>query len=105
MVEYNYEQKLNNIFHALGDETRRSLLEKIKSKPIRVTSLAEEYPISLNAISKHIKVLEKAGLIKRNIIGRTHLCEANPEELEKVQVWIKKYTDFWNDKLNWTTTV
>ena len=94
------EQKLNNIFHALADETRRSLLEKVKRNPQRVTDLAEAYPISLNAVSKHIKVLEKAGLINRNIEGRVHLCEANPEELIEANNWIKKYTDFWNEKLN-----
>ena len=100
MVEYNIEQKLNHIFHALADGTRRSLLEKIKTAPTRVTTLASEYPVSLNAISKHIKVLEKAGLIRRNIEGRVHLCEANPKELDAADKWIKKYTDFWNDKLN-----
>jgi predicted transcriptional regulator len=74
MVEYNKEEKLNHIFHALADETRSSLLEKIKSEPIRITTLASEYPVPLNAISKHIKVLEKAGLIKRNIEEKVHLC-------------------------------
>ena len=100
MVEYNKEQKLNHIFHALSDETRRSLLEKIKEKPVRVTTLANDYPVSLNAISKHIKVLEKAGLIKRNIEGRVHLCQANPKELLTAEKWIQKYTKFWNEKLN-----
>jgi DNA-binding transcriptional ArsR family regulator len=100
MVEYSSEQKLNLIFHALADETRRSLLEKIKHSPVRVTTLAEGYPISLNAVSKHLKVLEKANLISRNIEGRVHLCEANPEELESASSWIKKYTSFWNKKLD-----
>ena len=100
MVEYNFEENLNHIFHALADTTRRSLLEKIKTGPVRVTALASHYPVSLNAISKHIKVLEKAGLIKRNIEGRVHLCEANPEALETAEEWIKKYTHFWNERLN-----
>ena len=100
MVERREEQKLNLIFHALADGTRRSLLEKIKSEPVRVTTLAQDYPVSLNAISKHLKVLEKAGLIQRSIEGRVHLCVANPEELESAKGWIKEYTDFWNDKLN-----
>lgn len=100
MGEYSKEEKLNLIFHALADETRRSLLEKIKQRPLGVTTLAEDYPVSLNSISKHIKVLEKAGLVKRNIEGRVHLCGANPKELESAQKWIKKYTNFWNEKLN-----
>ena len=100
MVEYNSEEKLNHIFHALADGTRRSLLEKIKRNPVGVTTLAKEYPVSLNAISKHIKVLEKAGLIKRNIEGRVHLCEANPSELQTAEKWIQKYTNFWMNKLD-----
>jgi DNA-binding transcriptional ArsR family regulator len=100
MVEYDFEQKLDYVFHALADRTRRSLLEKIKRKPVRVTELAGEFPISLNAISKHLKVLEKAGLIKRNIEGRVHLCQANPEQLQSAGKWIKKYTNFWNEKLD-----
>ncbi len=100
MVEYGLEQKLNLIFHALADGTRRSLLDKIKNGPTQVTALADHYPVSLNAISKHIKVLEKAGLIKRNIEGRVHLCEANPKEFESAQEWINTYTNFWNDKLD-----
>jgi DNA-binding transcriptional ArsR family regulator len=100
MVEYENEQKLNGIFHALADGTRRSLLEKIKAGPVRVTTLAEDYPVSLNAISKHLKVLEKAGLIKRNIEGRVHLCKANPEELRTAEDWINEYTNFWNNKLD-----
>jgi DNA-binding transcriptional ArsR family regulator len=69
-------------------------LEEIKGRPVRVIALALYYPISLNAISKHIKALERAGLIKRNIGGRVHICEANPRQLMPANDWIKKYTNF-----------
>ncbi len=100
MVEQCFDKKLDLIFHALADATRRSLLEKIKQAPKRVTELAAEYPVSLNAISKHLKVLEKASLIERTIEGRTHLCIANPKELKTAEKWIEHYTSFWNERLD-----
>ena len=100
MVEYTNEDKLDLVFHALADATRRSLLEKVKESPKRVTDLASEYSISLNAVSKHLKVLEKAELIQRKVSGRVHFCEANPAELERVQKWIEHYTSFWNQRLD-----
>lgn len=100
MVEYTNEDKLDLVFHALADATRRSLLQKVKESPKRVTDLAAEYSISLNAVSKHLKVLEKAELIQRKVSGRVHYCEANPIELERVQKWIDHYTSFWNQRLD-----
>lgn len=104
MVEYNnkriYENDLDLIFHALSDQTRRSLLQKVRSKPMRVTDLAQDYDVSLNAISKHLRVLEKAKLIKRNIEGRVNFCESNPKELMKAEEWLETYQKFWSDKLN-----
>ena len=103
MVEYNSnnsdENDLSLIFHALSDQTRRSLLNDVSSKPMRVTDLAKNYDVSLNAISKHLKVLEKAKLINRNIAGRVHFCESNPDELGKVEEWLETYQKFWTDKL------
>lgn len=100
MVEYTNEDKLDLVFHALADATRRSLLEKVKKSPMRVTDLAAEYSMSLNAVSKHLKVLEKAELIQREVSGRVHFCQANPAELEKAQKWIDHYTSFWNQRLD-----
>lgn len=100
MVECTNEDKLDLVFHALSDATRRSLLEKVKASPRGVTDLAKEYSMSLNAVSKHLKVLEKAELIQRKVSGRVHFCEANPAQLDRVQKWISHYTSFWNDRLD-----
>ena len=100
MVEYSKEDQLDLIFHALSDRTRRNLLNRITSRPQRITDLAANYEVSLNSISKHIKVLEKAILVIRNVEGRVHYCQMNPKELKKAQTWIKKYEKFWNDRLD-----
>ncbi len=93
-------QFLDRVFHSLADGTRRSILLQLKSGSMRVTDLAQKYDCSLNAISKHIKVLEKADLIKREVQGRTHLCSVNPEQLANAQEWIETYREFWNEKLD-----
>lgn len=100
MVEYSNEQQLNLIFQALADPTRRRLLLKVQNSPQRVTDLATEFEVSLNAVSKHIKVLEKAKLIVRRVDGRTHYCEPNPKQLVSAEKWIKTYTSFWTDTLD-----
>ena len=104
MVEYSKisekEKHLNLVFHALSDHTRRSLLDKVKHKPRRVTDLAGEYDCSLNAISKHLKVLEKANLITRIVEGRVHHCVPNPKELVRAQKWINTYTKLWTERLD-----
>lgn len=98
MVEYSVT--LDLIFHALADHTRRSLLGRMTLASMRVTDLAREYDVSLNSISKHIKVLEKANLVTRKIEGRTHYCQLNAVELVKAQQWIKQYEKFWIDRLD-----
>ena len=100
MVEYNKEENLDLVFHALADSTRRDLLERLKEKDSCVTDLASKYEVSLNAISKHLKVLEKANLIERTIQGRSHFCRTKPEELKKIEKWIAPYKKFWEQSLN-----
>jgi len=94
-----HDDHLDQMFRALGDRTRRALLQKMQQGPHRVTDLAREYDCSLNAISKHLKILERAKLINRSIAGREHLCSANPKELKKAQQWVEKYQKFWTDRL------
>lgn len=96
MVEYKKEQKLSEILKAVSDTTRRSLLTQLcQQGPTRVTDLANVYDMSLNAVSKHIKILEKAGLVQRKTIGRTHWIEANLEQVSVIDDWLK------NLQLNW----
>ena len=100
MVEYKSEQKLDLIFHALSDQTRRDLLFRLTEKHQRVTDVAIHYDISLNAVSKHLKVLENAMLIERKIEGRTHYCRTKPKQLKAVEKWIEPYRQFWSHSLD-----
>jgi DNA-binding transcriptional ArsR family regulator len=101
MVEYLDEKLLSSILKAVSDTTRRSLLIQIcQQGPARVTDLANNYDMSLNAVSKHIKVLEKTGLLTRKTIGRTHWIEANLELLVEVERWFAELKSIWELRLN-----
>lgn len=90
------EYKLSNILKASSDTTRRSILTTlVQQGPTRVTELAGRYDISLNSVSKHIKVLEAAGLVTRKTIGRVHLIEANLAPLNAVEDWFATLKSIW----------
>ncbi len=96
MVEYIDEVKLSRLLKAVSDSTRRSLLTRLcQQGATRVTDLANQYDMSLNAISKHIKVLEVAGLVKRTTLGRTHLIEADLERVELMSNWFASLKSIW----------
>jgi DNA-binding transcriptional ArsR family regulator len=99
MVELSAPQ-LDTVFHALGDATRRRMLRELASGERTVGQLAEPFAISLAAASKHIKVLENAGLIRREIRGRTHLCHIDPGPLASAHEWLNFYERFWTDRLD-----
>jgi DNA-binding transcriptional ArsR family regulator len=98
MVELERPQ-LNSVFHALGDSTRRRMLRELAEGERTVGQLAKPFAISLAAASKHIKALEKAGLIRREVHGRTHLCRLDPRPLASAQKWLSFYEHFWTDRL------
>lgn len=92
--------ELDSVFHALGDPTRRRMLRRLATGAHTVTELAEPFAISLAAASKHIKVLEAAGLIRREVKGRTHVCSLDPGPLVSAHDWLSFYERFWTDRLN-----
>ena len=92
--------RLDTVFHALGDATRRRMLRQLADGERTVGQLAEPFSISLAAASKHIKALENAGLIRREVRGRTHLCSLDPGPLASAQQWLAFYERFWTDRLN-----
>jgi DNA-binding transcriptional ArsR family regulator len=101
MVEYNKEKNLTELLKAMSDTTRRSLLTQLcQQGSSRVTDLAMVYDMSLNGISKHIKVLEKADLVKRKTIGRTHWIEANLNKIELAENWFKELKSIWELRLD-----
>lgn len=94
-----HSQDLDLVFRALGDQTRRSLLARLADGSARVTELAEPFDISLPAVSKHLRVLEKAGLIRRTVTGRVHSCALNAEPLRTAGEWLAHYQVFWEETL------
>ena len=91
--------QLDEVFNALCDPTRRAILARLSDSDARVTEIAGDFPISLNSISKHIRMLERAGLLRRSIVGRDHVLSLNAGPLADAQAWIEKYRRFWEDRL------
>ena len=91
--------RLDGVFNALCDPTRRAILAKLSGSDARVTDIAAHFPISLNSISKHIRMLERAGLLRRSINGRDHTLSLNAAPLAEAAGWIDHYRRFWEDRL------
>ncbi|MCP4383457.1 MAG: helix-turn-helix transcriptional regulator [Hyphomicrobiales bacterium] len=93
------DDRLDQVFHALADRTRRSLLRRLAKGPARVTDLAEPFAMSLPAVSKHLRVLERAGLVDRTVAGRVHRCSFGGAPLDEVEGWLAGTRAFWQDRL------
>ncbi len=92
--------RLDAVFHALGDATRRRMLRELAGGERSVSQLAQPFAMSLAAASKHIKALENAGLIRREVRGRTHLCRLEPGPLASAHDWLTFYERFWTNRLD-----
>jgi DNA-binding transcriptional ArsR family regulator len=99
MAEYQ-TAKLDDVFHALADTTRRAMLTQLADGERNVGELAAPFRMSLAAASKHIKTLERAGLVRREIRGRSHVCRLAPESLAAAEKWLQQYARFWDERLN-----
>lgn len=99
MVKCN-NATLDDIFSALGDPTRRAILARLASGDAPVSELAEPHDMSLPAISKHLRVLEGAGLVKKHRDGRVIRCALDPEPLKSAAEWIERYRIFWEGRLD-----
>ncbi len=96
MVEYKDDKVLSELLKAVSDTTRRSLLTQLcQQGTSRVTDLANYYDMSLNAVSKHIKILENSGLVTRKTMGRTHWIEANLDQISVLDVWFAELKSIW----------
>lgn len=101
MVEFKGDKLLSELLKAVSDTTRRSLLTQLSQQgPSRITDLADCYDMSLNAVSKHIKVLEKVGLVHRKTMGRTHLIAVDLKQLSVVESWFKQLKSIWELRLD-----
>jgi DNA-binding transcriptional ArsR family regulator len=90
---------LDRTLVAIADPTRRHILERLGDSEARVTEIARAYSISLNAVSKHLKLLERAGLVERRVAGREHFIRVRPEPLAAAQAWIATQQAFWRSRL------
>ncbi len=100
MVECLDGDNLSRLLKAVSDTTRRSLLTRLcRHGPMRVTDLAGCYKMSLNAVSKHIKVLEKAGLVRRSTAGRVHWIEPELEQVGVIEEWVRELSSIWELRL------
>jgi len=98
MGEYQ-SGRLDGVFNALCDPTRRAILARLTDTDARVTDIAADFSISLNSISKHIRMLERAGLVTRSVQGREHLLSLNAAPLADAAEWIERYRRFWEGRL------
>jgi len=106
MVEYKSRAKsaqasgrLDAAFSAMADPTRRAILARLALADARVTEIAGDFPVSLNAVSKHIKMLERAELVRRTVQGRDHVLSLNADAMAGAAEWIDYYRQFWQDRL------
>ncbi len=91
---------LDRTFAALSDSTRREIVQRLAKGSVRVTDLAQPFDMSLNAVSKHVKVLERAGLVRRTREGREHYIALDPDPIRRVAGWASRYERFWSDRLD-----
>jgi len=94
------EDPLDRLFHALSDPTRRRLLSRLSLGPAKVTDLAKPFRMSLPAVSKHLKILERAHLVSRSVHGRVHRLALRGAPLEQVEVWLDPFRSFWEGHLS-----
>src|ERR1700742_1717227 len=99
MVQFQSAQ-LDHVFHALSDPTRRAMLCSLAGGERKIGELATPFSMSFAAASKHVRVLEAAGLIRRRIEGRAHFCRIEPEPLRSADEWLRFYEGFWSRRLD-----
>jgi DNA-binding transcriptional ArsR family regulator len=98
MVEHSAH--LDDVFHALADPTRRAMLGHLAERELTIGELATPFLMSFAGASKHVRVLENAGLVKRRVRGRTHLCRLDAARLEEANAWLGRYERFWSARLD-----
>jgi DNA-binding transcriptional ArsR family regulator len=91
---------MDDVFHALAHDARREMLGRLASGELTVGELAKPLTMSLAAASKHVKVLERAGLVHRTVVGRHHVCRLEPAPLASAAAWLRFYERFWSERFD-----
>jgi DNA-binding transcriptional ArsR family regulator len=102
MVLYqgNDPRAVDEVFAALADPTRRAMLSRLRTGEASISELAEPFPVSLPAIAKHVRVLERAGLLTHRKTGRVRWCRIAGDRLKLASDWLDTYRDFWTTQLD-----
>jgi DNA-binding transcriptional ArsR family regulator len=105
MVEYlstpvPHTERLNRVYGAIADPTRRAILDRLGRSETTMGKLAGQFTISFNGVSKHVKVLEQAGLVRRRVRGREHWLRLQPAPLREATRWLEHYREFWDTRLD-----
>lgn len=91
----DHQATLDHIFHALGDPTRRAMVERLSAGPVSVSELATPFNITLAAVVQHLQILEESGLVRTEKIGRVRTCRVDPKGLDAMQRWIDARRSHW----------
>ena len=92
-------RRLDRVYGAIADPTRRDMLGILANGEVNIGMLAQRFPISFNGVSKHVKVLEQAGLVRRTVRGREHWLRLRPAPLREASRWLEHYRQFWDARL------
>ncbi len=96
----NQSVQLNELFHALADPTRRSVIGRLSNSPASVSELAEPFDMALPSFVQHLKVLEESGLISSEKVGRVRTCQIMPETLATAEQWLADRREFWEERMD-----
>ncbi len=99
MVQYT-SARLDASFAALSDATRRGVLERLGRADASITDLAEKFQMTLTGMKKHVSVLEQAGLVTTEKVGRVRICKLGPRRLQEETAWIERYRQLWNARFD-----
>jgi DNA-binding transcriptional ArsR family regulator len=99
MVNYR-DEVMDAVFTALADSTRRGMIARLSKGPASIGELGRPYAITKPAVTKHVKLLERAGLIRREVRGRTHRVTLEPRAMQRAEDWIERYRKFWEASLD-----
>ena len=100
ITETEAASRLDAVFSALADPTRRAIIERLSLGEARVTEIAEPFRMSLNAVSKHIRVLEASGVIERRRQGRDHILSINTHSLDEIDGWVERMRNYWEERFD-----
>lgn len=100
MVQYHGAHNIDRVAAAISDPTRRAIIERLARGPARISDVAEPFSMTLTGFCKHVRVLERARLVRRTLRGRDNTLELSLEPLREVAQWILKYEQFWNARLD-----